>query len=96
MLAHHVFWHIDTGDFVSILLGLFVAVPASIAAWAAVKGRRQMKTSNGHTAGELLDDIREDMSLMKMWMTEHMRLHDIHVITGDKRDARDESRRDVP
>ena len=69
------------------------AVPATIAAWNARKSRKQMKTRNGHTAGELLDSIRDDTALLKLWMIEHTRSHNQHVSDTDSRDLRDEARR---
>lgn len=45
------------------------------AAAAARQNSSQMQTSNGHTLGEQVDEIRDDVKLIRIWHVEHVRDH---------------------
>lgn len=60
----------------SVVVALIAAVASVLAARWSRQGQQQSKTKNGHTAGEILDDLREDIALVKTWMVEHMRDHE--------------------
>ena len=63
----------------TVWIALISAVPATIAAIAALKAARRVKTSNGHTAGQLSEAIHEDVKILKLWMIEHQRDHERDV-----------------
>jgi hypothetical protein len=59
-----------------VLIALIAAVPASIGAWAALTIAKRTRTANGSTIGELAEELKEDIALVKVWMVEHMRTHE--------------------
>lgn len=42
----------------------------------ATQAKDNIATTNGHTAGEILEDLRDDMALIKVWVVEHLREHE--------------------
>lgn len=50
-----------------VLASLIAAIPATIAAWAALKGAKRVKTSNGKTLAVLMEaHIEQDAESFRM------------------------------
>jgi hypothetical protein len=60
----------------SVAVAVIAAIASVMAARWSRQGQQQSKTKNGHSAGEILDDLRDDVALIKVWMLEHLRDHE--------------------
>jgi hypothetical protein len=60
----------------SVAVAVIAAIASVLAARWSRQGQQQSKTKNGHSAGEILDDLRDDVALIKVWMLEHLREHE--------------------
>ena len=52
------------------------AVGLCVTGYFSYKAAKRVKTGNGHTAGETLDSLRDDIALIKLWLIEHIRDHE--------------------
>lgn len=59
----------------AVVIAPLSATISAIGAYFAYRAAMNSKTRNGHTLGEQVDDIREDVSAIRMWMVEHLRDH---------------------
>jgi len=60
----------------SVAVAVIAAIASVMAARWSRQGQQQSKTKNGHSAGEILDDLKDDVALIKVWMLEHLRDHE--------------------
>lgn len=48
----------------AVLVALVAAVPASIAAWAALQGKKQLKPTNGSTVAKTIEKVATDLAVL--------------------------------
>lgn len=56
---------VTSQDVVTVLVAILVAIPATIAAIAAVRARRDIKTTNSGTTGELIEDSAKTVEVIQ-------------------------------
>ena len=61
-----------------VAAAIVAAVPATIAAVAAWKSRNQTKTSNGHTLGQLVESIHDNMKQLIVRVDNHIDNATVH------------------
>lgn len=71
-----------TLDATAIAVAVIGVIGVCIAAWFSYKAAKAVKTTNGHTSGELLEFLAEEVSLLRVWIVEHMRDNEIHRRDG--------------
>lgn len=61
---------------VAIIVALISAVASVAGGVFAFKAALRLKTSNGHTAGEIAEDALERLIRIETWFVEHLRDHE--------------------
>lgn len=58
-----------------VVVALIAAVASVTGAWFAYRAQKQVRTHNGHDAGELIEQIAERVARVEVWLVEHIRDH---------------------
>lgn len=67
-----------------LALGGLAFLGTLVSAFFAYKAAIRVKTQNGHTTGELVEDMAERLARVEMWVVDHLR---DHLRDTERRDA---------
>ena len=75
-------------DGTAIAVAIIGAVGLGITGWFSYKAATRVKTSNGHTSGELLEFIAEEIAWLRITTVEHVADLEMHRIDAAKKAAK--------
>jgi hypothetical protein len=81
---------VDLDHWTTIVVATIGAIALVVTGWLSYLGAKRVKTNNGHSAGELLEFMAEEISWLRISHTEHVKDMELHRTEA----TRDIERRD--